>query len=110
MRYVFDIDGTICTNTNGAYENAIPFVSRIEKINKLYDEGNHITIFTARGMNSYKNNQIEAINKYYSFTEKQLKFWNIKYHDLILGKPQGDFYIDDKGIKDEHFFTNEFCP
>lgn len=109
MRYVFDIDGTICNNTNGAYENAVPFTDRIDKINKLYDEGNHITMFTARGMNSYKNNQIEAINKYYSFTETQLKLWNVKYHNLILGKPQGDFYIDDKGVKDEHFFANEFC-
>ena len=25
MNYVFDIDGTICTNTNGDYENAKPY-------------------------------------------------------------------------------------
>lgn len=106
MIYVFDIDGTICTNTNGEYTKAIPYEERIKKINKLYDEGNHITIFTARGMGSNKNNQILAINEYYSFTEEQLKLWNIKYHDLILGKPCGDLYIDDKGVKDEHFFAN----
>ena len=30
----------------------------------------------------------------------------VKYTDLILGKPAGDKYIDDKGIKDEDFFKN----
>ena len=30
--YVFDIDGTICTNTNGEYENAEPFINNIYKI------------------------------------------------------------------------------
>ena len=31
MTYVFDIDGTICTKTDGDYENAIPIVERVEK-------------------------------------------------------------------------------
>ncbi len=37
-------------------------------------------------------------------TEKQLKEWNVKYHALFLGKPAGDLYIDDKGIRDIDFF------
>lgn len=106
MIYVFDIDGTICTNTNGKYSEAVPHIERIKIINKLYEQGNHITIYTARGMGSTKNNQIEAINKYYSLTEKQLNSWKLKYHELIMGKPQGDLYIDDKGVLDENFFTN----
>ena len=32
-----------------------------------------------------------------------------KYHQLILGKPSGDVYVDDKGIKDGDFFANEIC-
>ena len=40
--YVFDIDGTICTNTNGNYEEAKPFKERIQFINSLVDEGNKI--------------------------------------------------------------------
>ena len=35
MTYVFDIDGTICTNSSVDYVNAQPFHSRIEFINKL---------------------------------------------------------------------------
>jgi len=30
--------------------------------------------------------------------------WGCKYHQLFLGKPSGDFYIDDKGINDTDFF------
>ena len=40
-------------------------------------------------------------------TKNQLDTWGVKYHSLFLGKPSGDFYIDDKGIKDEDFFTNK---
>ena len=49
-RYCFDIDGTICTNTWGEYEDAEPFFDRIKIINELYEKGNHIIYFTARGM------------------------------------------------------------
>ena len=46
MRYCVDIDGTICTLTPDpkTYEDAEPWNDRIETINKLYDEGNHIHI------------------------------------------------------------------
>lgn len=107
IKYVFDIDGTICTNTGGDYCNAIPYKERIFQINELYDNGNTIIIFTARGMGSTNNNQIAAINKHYSFTEKQLKDWGLKYHFLLFGKPAGDFYIDDKGVSDEYFFSKQ---
>ena len=47
--YCFDIDGTICTNTDGDYEQAVPFKEVIKKINSLYDMGYKIIFFTARG-------------------------------------------------------------
>ena len=40
--YEVDLDGTLCSNTNGAYEHAAPFKDRIEKINQLYNNGNII--------------------------------------------------------------------
>lgn len=104
MNYVFDIDGTICTNTYGNYDTAQPFKERIEKINKLYDEGNRIIFFTARGMNSLNGDVYKVYDKYFHFTNEQLKLWGVKFHQLILGKPAADFYIDDKGIKDEDYF------
>ena len=44
MKYVIDIDGTICSPTVGRdYESAKPWQDRIDTINKLYDDGNTIT-------------------------------------------------------------------
>jgi len=88
--YCFDIDGTICTNTNGDYEHAVPFKEVIEKINALYDMGHKIVFYTGRGSTT-------GID-WYDFTRKQLKDWQVKYHELIMGKPYADLYIDDKGI------------
>ena len=60
MRYVIDIDGTICIpgpTEETRYEQALPIQDRIYKINKLYDEGNTIVYLTARGMGRHKNMQ-----------------------------------------------------
>ena len=106
MTYVFDIDGTVCTTVNdGDYSKAKPYKHRIEKINNLYKQGNTIIFHTARGMGRYKNDANAAENHFYFMTAKQLKSWNVKYHRLFLGKPSGDLYIDDKGVKDEDFFN-----
>mgnify|MGYP000276795264 CR=1 FL=1 len=99
-----DIDGTICNNTFGRYTEAQPFLDRIKKINSLFDDGNTIIFFTARGMNTFKSDVAKVYNEYYNLTESQLKEWNVKYHKLILGKPSADIYVDDKGIKDADFF------
>lgn len=107
MRYVIDIDGTICTpgpREEMKYEQAIPIQDRIDKINKLYNEGHTIVYLTARGMGRYKNNADLAEKQFYGFTETQLKSWGCKYHQLFLGKPSGDYYIDDKAINSDEFF------
>ena len=95
MTYIFDIDGTICYSSNGDYENSVPIESRIKKVNELYDEGNKIIFNTARGMGRTDNSPMFAERLFRKLTEEQ----------LFLGKPSGDFYIDDKGIKDEDFFN-----
>ena len=107
MTYVFDIDGTICTNTHGDYENALPIKNRIKQVNKLYDEGNTIHFLTARGMGRSDNAAVYADRAFRKLTEKQLSDWGVKYHRLFLGKPAGDIYIDDKGAKDEDFFNSK---
>ena len=111
MKYVFDIDGTICDkNENDDYDKSFPYLERIRTINKLYDEGVTIVFHTARGMGRHNNNARLAIQEFYSLTEAQLGEWGVKYHQLILGKPSGDLYIDDKGVKDGEFFINEIRP
>ena len=109
MRYVVDIDGTICTpgpTEEMRYEQALPIQDRIDKINKLYDEGHTIVYLTARGMGSNNQNIDRAKQQYYEFTEIQLSLWGCKYHQLYLGKPSADYYIDDKGMHCDDFFRD----
>lgn len=100
--YQFDLDGTLCTTERGPlglkdYTKAIPFLDRIAKVNKLYDEGNLIKIETARG----RQTDID----WEEFTKKQLSEWGLKYHILRVGvKMHANFYIDDKGLSDKEFF------
>jgi capsule biosynthesis phosphatase len=107
MKYIVDIDGTICNSvSNGNYGEANPIASRIEKINKLYDEGHTIVYLTARGMGRYGDNADLAQKMFYELTANQLDEWGCKYHKIMLGKPSGDYYIDDKGINSDDFFGN----
>ena len=62
---------------------------------------------TARGMGRFNNITDLAVKEFYELTEIQLSLWGCKYHQLFLGKPSGDFYIDDKAITDKEFFTSE---
>ena len=103
--YVIDIDGTICDWESGRdYTLANPFPEKIKVINKLYDEGHTIKYYTARGMGRYAGRSDKAIESFYAITESQLDRWGCKYHQLILGKPSGDYYIDDKGLSAYEFF------
>ena len=106
MTYVFDIDGTICTLSSGKYEDARPLTERIDNINSLYDQGHTIVFQTARGMGRSGNSVAYAYSAFEQLTKNQLETWGVKYHKLFMGKPSGDLYVDDKGVKDEHFFGN----
>ena len=94
-----DIDGTLCENTFGAYEEAIPIEERIRKINRLYEKGNIINLYSARGTTT-------GID-WSDLTTKQLKKWGVKYHSLKLGKPEADLYIDDKAVNAYEFFYDD---
>jgi dTDP-glucose 4,6-dehydratase len=90
MIIYIDIDETICHSPNKDYENATPIQENIDKANKLYDEGNTIVYWTARGSAS-------GID-WTELTTNQLDKWNVKRHGLKLGKPSYDLFIDDKAI------------
>ena len=109
MKYVVDIDGTICNNPDENYSvgdssKSIPIQDRIQQINKLYDEGHTIIYLTARGMGRHKNSTMLAYKEFYELTYFQLISWGCKFHELHMGKPAGDYYIDDKGVNDNDFF------
>ena len=103
MKYCFDLDGTICDtplrkdDLKPGYLEAIPFPFMVEQVNRLYDEGNHIIIMTARGRGS-------GIN-WKDLTIQQLDRWGVKYHELepMFHKPTADIFIDDKGMNVEEW-------
>ena len=76
MKIFVDIDETICFYEGERdYPKAKPNLVNIKKINTLYNEGNEITYWTARGSDK----------------------WGCKYHHLSVGeKPHYDLLICDK--------------
>lgn len=93
MNIYVDIDNTICITDDSKginkYNTAIPIRSKITYVNDLYDKGNKITYWTARGNKSGIDHS--------ELTVKQLAEWGCKYHNLIMGsKPSFDLLIDDK--------------
>jgi hypothetical protein len=95
MKVIYvDIDETICTTPESRkYEDATPIYSNIVKINKLYDEGNTIVYWTARGSRKQIN--------WYELTKSQLDSWGAKYHEVRVDKPYYDLFIDDKTLRIE---------
>ena len=100
MKYIVDIDGTICTNTNGDYPNAKPILNRIHYFNLLFDAGHEVHYWTARGGNSGKD--------WTELTMKQLDEWGVKYTTAKMNKPTYDVWVDDKAYNaDSYIYTNE---
>ena len=48
--------------------------------------------------------QAKASSVLFELTQKQLDDWGAKYHELIMGKPHADLFIDDKGMNCNDFF------
>jgi len=90
MRYVIDIDGILCdapaTHGAEAFANRKPNLNNIKSMNWLYDNGFHITIFTAR-----KSTDPGVVVT----TKEWLLKQGARYHELIFDKPIADVYIDD---------------
>jgi hypothetical protein len=88
MRYYVDIDNTICLTEGNDYENSVPSAEAISKINRLFDEGNVVIYWTARGGTSGRD--------LYTFTLRQLVNWGCKFNSLSCDKPSFDVIIDDR--------------
>ena len=88
MKIYVDIDNTICKTEGNDYEHAIPIPENIHKVNRLFDDGNEVYYWTARGHTSGKNWQ--------NLTAKQLKEWGCKYNSIRFDKPSFDILFDDK--------------
>lgn len=98
-RIAVDVDGTLTkkaafpdiweiTNNQlwAQYENAEPNQKMIDWVNKKYDEGNLIYIFTSRN------------NLHQRVTKKWLDKHGVKYHYILMDKPYYDIIVDDKSL------------
>ncbi|WP_286239990.1 NAD-dependent epimerase/dehydratase family protein [Neptuniibacter halophilus] len=93
---VMDIDGVIANIApDNDYNLSTPRQHNIEKLNRLYDAGHKIILFTARGY-------VTGID-WREVTEQQMERWGVKYHELHLGKPAADIYVDDRMVPLEMF-------
>ena len=102
MLIYVDIDNTICYYKNDDikktmdYRKALPYSKRIEKINTLFEEGHKIVYWTARGTVTQK--------LWFNATYAQLIEWGCKFHELKMGKPAYDLFIDDKNVNSNIYF------
>ena len=93
------IDNTICITHGFDYENAKPIQKRIDKINKLYNEGNRVIYWFNRNIISGRDNM--------TFSYDQLNKWGCKFHQVKSNKPTYDLFIDNKNITSKSFFSCE---
>jgi len=82
-----DLDGTLCVEEPQLRSSlSRPKKDAVETINKLYDEGFIIHLYSSRHSLQWEP------------TVEWLKSYNVKYHWLVLGKTYADYYIDDRCI------------
>ena len=87
MQIVIDMDGTICTEMRQFSRClAKPKADAVKTINELYEAGHTIIIYSALTWVEYE------------MTVDWLKRYGVKFHQLFMGKPIGDVWIDDRAI------------
>ena len=103
--YCIDIDGVLVDRPNNVehlgkdkYKHCYPIQKNIDIINKLYDLGHRIILFTARGMTTFNGNIPKVYLELFSLTAEQMRTFGVKHHQLYMGKPHYDLIIDDKAL------------
>ena len=96
--FCFDLDNVICITKKNDYNSSNPNKKAIKLINNLYIKGHYIKIFTARYMGRNNQNKSKAKAQGFNLTSRQLVKWKVFYHELIMGKPSYDIFVDDKAF------------
>ena len=98
MRVCFDLDNTLVTypTISGDYSTVKPIPEIIKIAQQMHSEGHTIIIYTARRMETHKNNIGAVIRDIGKVTMDTLEKFAIPYDELLFGKPIADIYIDDR--------------
>jgi hydroxymethylpyrimidine pyrophosphatase-like HAD family hydrolase len=95
MTYVVDIDGVIIHSAfnPATREYVVCEIDHdvVEAINRRYEAGDEIILHTGRHWDNLRT------------TLDQLASAGVKYHSLVMGKPVGDYYIDDRNLSVDEF-------
>lgn len=105
---VIDLDDTLCVRnptyeylgSPAKYSKCKPLKYVIGIVNEKF-RGDHVTIYTSRGMTSLKGNISLIESKLRKVTEQQLQEWGVRYDALVFGKLHYDLLIDDKVLNVE---------
>ena len=88
MQIIIDLDRTICTEERQfSRALAAPLQGAVESVNALFEEGHTIILYSARTWAEWE------------VTNHWLRENGLKFHQLFLGKPTGDVWIDDRAIR-----------
>lgn len=106
---VIDIDHTICipndsaTDTFEKYGKAEPIQKMIDAIRVAKESGFKIVLFTARRMATHNGNINKVIEDVGDLTKTWLKDNKVPYDELLFGKPNAVYYVDDKAMLPNQF-------
>jgi hypothetical protein len=85
MVIAVDMDGILCEEGDwGKHSESFPIKKNIEQVNRLYDGGNQIIIYTGRFHDEYQ------------LTLDWLRKYDVKFHQLVMNKLLADVYVDDR--------------
>tara|TARA_Y100000310_G_scaffold178471_1_gene178459 strand:+ start:470 stop:913 length:444 start_codon:yes stop_codon:yes gene_type:complete len=100
QRIVVDCDGVIAGKTYGnEYAKALPLEYGIAQVNRLYDMGYEIVLYTARYGDRENGNMHMQYERGYAEWLDWLKTHKVKYHHAFMGKIAAVLYIDDKAAR-----------
>lgn len=103
-RFVIDLDHTLCVphslhqDSHHRYALADPIPDVIQAVQRLYANGHYIILHTARRMVTHHGDIAKVEADVGQITRDWLTQHAVPYHELVFGKPYGDFYVDDKAV------------
>jgi capsule biosynthesis phosphatase len=106
-KIIVDVDDTLTINSSSKdYQNKLPRLDVIEKLNEYREKGYEVIIYSARNMNTYNGDVSKILKNTLPILTEWLDINNVKFDGIIMGKPwcgHGGFYLDDRAIRPDEF-------
>ncbi len=93
--FCIDIDNTLFESTYPCYTVKGVRQDVIDTVNQLYEDGNFIRLYTARGTCT----GIDWSREIHDVLVRA----GVRFHEIKYGKPAAHYYVDDKAMTPEQF-------